>query len=146
MLTPTKKLYYALEAMLYIAYNAKTAPVAGSHVAEAQGLPIRYLEPVMQKLVRAGLLKSVRGPTGGYQLGRERRNITLGEICTVAAGKNQLPPCTTTLGDRVLKPIASELLNRWQEELASVSLETLCQRASGLNIATTATFDNDFTI
>lgn len=146
MLTPTKKLYYALEAMLYIAYNAKTAPVPGNAVAEAQGLPIRYLEPVMQKLVRAGLLKSVRGPTGGYQLGRERRNISLAEICDVAGGKNQLPACVTTLGEKVLKPIASELLNVWHGELAGLTLETLCQRASGLNIATTAATPTDFTI
>ena len=48
-----------------------------------QGIPRRYLEQVLQQLVRAGILTGVRGPRGGYRLARERRRITVGEIVRV---------------------------------------------------------------
>ncbi|MEJ0010742.1 MAG: Rrf2 family transcriptional regulator [Alphaproteobacteria bacterium] len=87
MLVPSKKLFYAVEAVLFIAYNGKTGPIAGSEVAAQQGLPARYLEPLMQKLVKAGILKGVRGPQGGYILGRERRRISVeGHLRRAARG------------------------------------------------------------
>jgi Rrf2 family protein len=137
---------YAIEAVLFIAYNAREAPVSGVRVAQAQNLPTRYLEPLMQKLVRAGILRGVRGPTGGYLLGRERRRITLADISAILSDKNTLPTCATALGKKIVHPVGQELMLRWQEELASVTLADLCDRATGYNIATTASITNDFTI
>ena len=91
MLLPSKKLFYAVEAVLFIAYNAKTGPISGRDIAEKQSLPPRYLEPMMQKLVHAGILRGVRGPQGGYVLGRERRRITLADICAALAEDASLP-------------------------------------------------------
>ena len=78
-----KKLYYAVEAVLYIAYNAGNGPISSRDIAEKQGLPPRYLEQLMQRLVHGGVLRGVRGPHGGYMLARERRRITVGDICAV---------------------------------------------------------------
>ena len=50
------------------------------------GLPRRYLEQVLQQLVRAGILKGVRGPRGGYRLARERRRVSVGEVVRVVQG------------------------------------------------------------
>ncbi len=47
-------------------------------------MPQRYLEHVMQQLVRAGILKDVRGPRGGYRLAKERRRVTVGDVVRVA--------------------------------------------------------------
>lgn len=146
MLTPSKKIFYAIEAVLFIAYNAKAGPVAGNAVADAQGLPTRYLEPIMQKLVRAGLLRGVRGPAGGYMLGRERRNITLADICAVITDGAALPKAETALGDAILRPATAELMNQWQKELASVTIATLCERAAAEKIPSSADMMNDFTI
>ena len=55
-------------------------------IARRLGLPRRYLEQVLQQLVRAGVLKGVRGPRGGYRLARERRRVTVGEIVRVVQG------------------------------------------------------------
>lgn len=145
MLTPSKKIYYAIEAVLYIAYNAKTSPVAGNAVAEAQGLPTRYLEPIMQRLVRAGILKGVRGPTGGYMLGRERRRITLADICAVISDAT-LPTNATSLGEKILRPATNGLITRWQELLGSVTIADLCDQATAKNITTAAATPTDFTI
>jgi Rrf2 family protein len=145
MLTPSRKIYYAIEAVLYIAYNAKALPVAGNAVAEAQGLPTRYLEPIMQKLVRAGILKGVRGPTGGYMLGRERRRISLADICAVITDAT-LPTCATSLGEKILRPATNGLIARWQEMLGSVTIADLCDQATAKNITTAAATPTDFTI
>ena len=73
MLKPSKKLALALEAVVDIAYHGGSEPVQSHDIARRLGLPRRYLEQVLQQLVRAAVLKGVRGPRGGYRLARERR-------------------------------------------------------------------------
>ena len=79
----TKKMIYALEAVVDVAYNGRTGPVQSRDITRRQEIPQRYLEQVMQQLVRAGILKGVRGPKGGYNLARERRRVSVGEIVRV---------------------------------------------------------------
>ena len=146
MLTLSKKTYYALEAVLYIAYNAKVEPIAGNIVAEAQNLPTRYLEPMMQKLVRAGILRGVRGPLGGYMLGRERRTITLADICNVIAQESPLPTTNTNLGKAVIATTTRRLLDAWQSTLGTVTIAQLCEQAETLGVAPTTPTPNNFTI
>jgi Rrf2 family protein len=83
MLRLSKKTLLALEAVVDVAYNARPDPVQSKEITKRQGIPQRYLEQVMQQLVREGVLKGVRGPRGGYRLARERRRITVGEIVRV---------------------------------------------------------------
>ena len=78
MIRLSKKALLALEAVVDIAYNARPEPVQSKELTQRQGIPQRYLEQVMQQLVRAGILRGVRGPRGGYRLARERRRITAG--------------------------------------------------------------------
>ena len=86
MLRPSKKLALALEAVVDIAFHGGSEPVQSQDIARRLGLPRRYLEQVMQQLVRAGVLKGVRGPRGGYRLARERRRISVGEVVRVVQG------------------------------------------------------------
>ena len=79
---------FAIEAVVDIAYNSGEHPVQSKDIAERQGIPRRYLEQVLQQLVRADILRGVRGPRGGYRLARERRRIPLGEIVRIVAGMN----------------------------------------------------------
>ncbi|GGD22377.1 RrF2 family transcriptional regulator [Pyruvatibacter mobilis] len=83
MLRLSKKTLLALEAVVDVAYNARPDPVQSKEITKRQGIPQRYLEQVMQQLVREGVLKGVRGPRGGYRLARERRRITVGEIVRI---------------------------------------------------------------
>ena len=91
MLRLSKKLLFAIEAVLDIAYNAGTLPVQSGEITRRQGIPRRYLEQVLQQLVRAGVLSGVRGPRGGYRLARERRRISLGEIVRVVRSLDPTP-------------------------------------------------------
>src|SRR3546814_20637615 len=109
----SKKLLFAIESVLDIAYNAGDEPVQSSESTRRQGIPRRYLEQVLQQLVRAGILAGVRGPRGGYRLARERRRITIGEIVRVVRSME-------TADDPVEAPAGSELGQRhvprlWQE-------------------------------
>ena len=135
MLVASKKLFYAIEAVLFIAYNAKAGPISGRDLAEQQKLPARYLEPMMQRLVRAGVLRGVRGPQGGYVLGRERRRITLGDICAAVGASTALPEKSTPLGEQVLRPQAMALEAAWKESLSSLTIAHLCDRAAQQRIA-----------
>ena len=80
----------AVTAVIDIALHARGRPVAAKALATRHRLPPRHLEPVLQALVRHGILKGIRGPRGGYELARDQRSITAEEILR-AAGTRRHP-------------------------------------------------------
>ena len=83
MLKLSKKLLFAIEAVLDIAYNAGARPVQAASITKRQGIPKRYLEQVLQALVRAGILAGQRGPKGGYRLAKEAGAISVADIVRI---------------------------------------------------------------
>jgi len=75
---------FALMATLDVSLHSRGRPVSSKALAARHDLPPRRLESLLQALVRAGILKSLRGPAGGYELARERRRLCLGDIVRVA--------------------------------------------------------------
>lgn len=94
MLRPSKKLVLALEAVADIAYHGGAEPVQSQDIARRLCLPRRYLEQVMQQLVRAGILRGVRGPRGGYRLARTPERITLLDVVQAIDGTQPAFRCT----------------------------------------------------
>jgi Rrf2 family protein len=140
MLRLSKKLLFAIEAVLDIAYNAGTLPVQSGEITKRQGIPRRYLEQVLQQLVRAGVLAGVRGPRGGYRLARERRRITLGEIVRVVRELDGAEDPLEVdegaeLGKRVVRPLWQELQDEVMQRLDSITVEDLCLRAHRVGVA-----------
>ena len=134
MLKLSKKLLFAIEAVLDIAYNAGNLPVQSGEITRRQGIPRRYLEQVLQQLVRAGVLAGVRGPRGGYRLARERRRISLGEIVRVVRSLDSSDDLLdkeagAELGRRVVRPVWVELQNKVMEQLDGITIEDLCLKA-----------------
>src|SRR3954466_13956891 len=134
MLRISKKLMFAIEAVLDIAYNAGSEPVQSGEITRRQGIPKRYLDQVLQQLVRAGVLAGVRGPRGGYRLARERRRINIGEIVRVVrameTGEDPLEGETgSPLGRQVVRPLWAELQEELMKRLDNVTIEELCTRA-----------------
>src|SRR5260370_27575645 len=70
----------AIAAVIDVALHGRGRPVSAKALAARHSLPARHLEPVLQALVRVGILKGIRGPRGGYNLARERRRITADDI------------------------------------------------------------------
>ncbi|MCK3658603.1 transcriptional regulator [Pasteurellaceae bacterium Pebbles2] len=76
----TSKGRYAVTAILDIALNDLNGPVTLSDISERQHISLSYLEQLFAKLRRRGLVKSVRGPGGGYQLGLATDEISIGMV------------------------------------------------------------------
>jgi Rrf2 family iron-sulfur cluster assembly transcriptional regulator len=134
MIRLTKKLLFAIEAVLDIAYNGGANPVRSAEISERQGIPRRYLEPVLQGLVREKVLVGIRGPSGGYRLGRERRRVSLGDIVRTVSGLATAEdpiggPAGSELGHRVVRPLWRELDEETMRRLDGLTLEDLCARA-----------------
>jgi Rrf2 family transcriptional regulator, iron-sulfur cluster assembly transcription factor len=142
----SEKSLLAVAAVVDVALHARGQPVAAKALAERHGLPPRHLEPVLQALVHAGILKGVRGPRGGYELARERRRISVAEIVGIAEAadedaKRKVPP----LVGKVISPAVSEAEASFEAALGNVTIDKLCQTAerSGL---TAADYGPDFNI
>lgn len=150
MITLSKKLYYAIEAVLYIAYNTGSGPISGRDIAAKQGLPPRYLEQLMQKLVRGGVLRGLRGPHGGYVLARERRRITVGDICDALSEEGDEPDVAsyggTALGNQIVLPLWEQAYRLMMAHLKAVSLAELSEQAQAKNIRKAQEEKLDFTI
>jgi Rrf2 family transcriptional regulator, iron-sulfur cluster assembly transcription factor len=151
MLRLSKKLLFAIEAVLDIAYNAGAVPVQSGEITRRQGIPRRYLEQVLQQLVREGVLAGVRGPRGGYRLARERRRITLGEIVRVVrsldGGEDPLEEDGgAELGRRVVRPLWLELQDEVMARLDRITIEDLCLRAHTVGVPGDYTEKLDFSI
>jgi len=140
MLTPSKKVLFAIEAVLDIAYNAGGQPVQSREITERQGIPRRYLEQTLQALVRHNILLGVRGPKGGYRLARERRRISVGDIVRVVHASDPNPDDlpSSDIGVKVIQPLWNELHEDMMTKLDATSIDDLCQQASKSNVPCTA--------
>jgi Rrf2 family transcriptional regulator, iron-sulfur cluster assembly transcription factor len=151
MIRLSKKLMFAIETVLDIAYNSGSAPVQSAEITARQGIPKRYLEQVLQSLVRAGVLEGVRGPRGGYRLAKERRRISVGEIVRVVRALEQATdpieePAGSDLGHRVVRPLWGELQDDVMRRLDETSIEELCARAHQAGITSEVHAKLDFSI
>jgi Rrf2 family protein len=132
MIRLSRKTLLALEAVIDIAYNARPEPVQAKEITQRQGVPQRYLEQVMQQLVRAGILKGVRGPRGGYRLARERRRISVGDVVRIATSldtQEENFEGGSDLGRRVVVPLIASLQEDVMQKLDQISIEDICKRA-----------------
>lgn len=76
----TSKGRYAVTAMLDVAMFAQQSPVPLADISERQGISLSYLEQLFARLRKRGLVHSVRGPGGGYQLGKTADDISVGAV------------------------------------------------------------------
>ncbi|HSP26094.1 MAG TPA: Rrf2 family transcriptional regulator [Saliniramus sp.] len=133
MILLSRRSLLSIAAVVDIALHARPSPVAAKLLAQRHNLPPRHLETVLQALVRQGILKGVRGPRGGYELARERRKITAGEIVRAAmsvTGEDGLPPMPESrLVDAVVGPVVKDAGEAFLSTLDALTVEDLCQRA-----------------
>jgi Rrf2 family cysteine metabolism transcriptional repressor len=82
----TRRSEYALLALIHLARAKGEGYVAVAAMAEAQGLPAKFLEQLLMALKRARLVKSQKGPHGGYRLARPAEKISLAEVIRLLDG------------------------------------------------------------
>lgn len=138
---------FALMATLDVALHARGRPVSSKQLAARHDLPPRRLETILQALVRAGILKSVRGPAGGYALARERRRLSVGEIVRVALrAEEEVPDLAPPLLAAVLEPIIAQAEEGALKRLDDVTLDDLYARAVALGFGERPDASGDFEI
>jgi Rrf2 family transcriptional regulator, iron-sulfur cluster assembly transcription factor len=124
----------AIAAVIDVAIQAQGQPVSAKTLAARHGLPPRHLEPVLQALVRCGILKGIRGPRGGYELARDRRRVTANDILR-AAGTVEDGDASHDGSDLLTKIVMPAMASAEQEfgiALARISLEDLARDAQAL--------------
>lgn len=77
---------YGLRAMIDLADYAEEAPQSIASIAARQSISDSYLEQLMAKLKKAGLITSIRGAQGGYVLAKDSREISVGDILRALEG------------------------------------------------------------
>jgi Rrf2 family protein len=82
----SQKCQYALRALFELALRRGAGPVKIAEIAEAQEIPVRFLEVILSELKGGGFVQSRRGAAGGYQLARPPRRITVGELIRFVDG------------------------------------------------------------
>ena len=108
---------YALRAVLELGKREGSGPVAISEIAESQEIPVRFLQAILRQLKQAGLLESIRGKSGGYQLAGKANSIRVDEIIGLIDG-----PMIGTRGGHDGPPASAELFGEiWQEAQDAVS-------------------------
>jgi Rrf2 family transcriptional regulator, iron-sulfur cluster assembly transcription factor len=125
----TTRGHYSVKALLDLSLQPKSTPTSVKAIAQRQDLPAPYLEKLLIELRRAGLVESVRGSQGGYQLARSPAHISLGQILE-AVGETLEPlphhtPEAEQAADWVTLTLWHRLHQKLKEALYSITLEDL---------------------
>jgi Rrf2 family iron-sulfur cluster assembly transcriptional regulator len=149
ILLPRRSLL-AIAAVVDVALHARPSPVAAKALAARHKLPPRHLETLLQGLVHARILKGVRGPRGGYELARERRKITAGEIVRTALSLSSADPADSVISSRllekVIEPTVRKAGNTFLANLDAVTVEDLCSESTAAHILEDEKASGDFAI
>ena len=106
--------------MVYLGENFGQEPVSLGELAEKEGVSLKYMEQIVPLLKNSGLIRSVRGPGGGYMLTKKPHKISLGDILLALEGRWSLVDCLSdeTLCDRTEECVTYEI---WQDIQAAVN-------------------------
>ena len=128
----SRKALLAVAAVIDVALHARGKLVSAKDLAARHDLPARHLEPVLQALVREGILKGVRGPRGGYELARDRRRITVNDIlkaASVGEDGEEAAQSGSGLLEQVVTPAIAQAEKVFVAALNRITIEDLVRRA-----------------
>ncbi len=106
---------YAVRLLLDIAVYDEVEPVRLKDTAERQNISMKYLEQIISVLVRAGFVKSIRGPQGGYRLVKEPKDYTVGMILRQVEGSLAPVSCLEDDVNRCERQAGCVSLRIWKE-------------------------------
>lgn len=134
---------YGLRALFDIAYHSAGQSTQVKDIAARQAISPRYIEQIFQKLKKGGIIKSIRGPAGGYCLTRKPEEITIGDIIRAAEGTIQLVFCGNdkNTAKRCQRAVECVTTDVWKEASSrlmayfdSITLEDLCKEAQAKGV------------
>jgi len=125
---------YGVRAVVEIARHYGKGPISIKEIAERQGISFSYLEQILHKLGKAGLIESVRGPAGGYLLAKKPAELTIGDIVRTLEGPIALSHCLEPGGesgdcsqtdDCVARMVWAKVGAKIEEALDSITFDDL---------------------
>ena len=137
----TSKGRYAVTAMLDVALQDQHGPVPLADISVRQGISLSYLEQLFSKLRKKGLVASVRGPGGGYKLGKARNEISIAMIIEAVNESLDVRKCTGKEGCRangvqcLTHSLWGQLSNRISTFLDGITLEELMNSDHGQTVS-----------
>ena len=96
------KAEYGIRVMAHLAHRNGSQPISLGSIADTEGLPLAYLEHLVQRLRKAELVESRRGAHGGYTLARPAAEITMAEVVSALEGDIAPIECISADADGVL--------------------------------------------
>jgi Rrf2 family protein len=121
-----------IAVVIDIALEGRSRVINGRQLARRHDLPARYLEPVLQALVHAGILSGVRGPRGGYKLAREPAQITVEDILrTTGALEESEDFARSPLLNAVVRPALERAEKNFLDRVSRTSINDLIRIATG---------------
>jgi len=142
MLKMSSRSTYALKALIYLVRHASNRTESLHTVAEAQNIPLPYLEQIFSKLKKSGLVEAIRGPHGGFKLARAADQISLAQIIMAMEGdfepvlcsypENRTADCHE-VGDCTSRTLCNELDGALLHVLSSKTLGLMCQEAENIH-------------
>lgn len=133
---------YAVTAMLDLALNGTQGPVTLADISENQSISLSYLEQLFASLRAKGLVRGVRGPGGGYYLGRDSGEISIADvICAVddwveyTRSPSYQNSTSTDLNQATTRSLWDDLSQQIFGFLADISLQDLVERGAAQNPA-----------
>lgn len=136
----TTKGRYAVTAMLDLALHFGEGPITLADIAQRQGISLSYLEQLFSRLRKRSLVSSVRGPGGGYSLGREAAEIFVGEVITAVDENVDTTRChgahnCQNNGQCLTHDLWTDLSNQIYNYLNKISLQDLMDRQAVREVA-----------
>ncbi|GAB4437164.1 MAG: Rrf2 family transcriptional regulator [bacterium] len=134
------KVRYGVRAVFDLAYHCGNMSGQVKDIAERQDISPRYLEQIFHRLKKAGIVKSERGPKGGYLLVKKSSEITIADIYKATEGPFSLVPCKKknkkcdAAEDCVAMPVWDMLTKNIEDLFKTVTIEDLCKIAEKMDI------------
>jgi Rrf2 family protein len=134
---------YGIRAMFELALHYSRKPISVAYISERENISVPYLEQLLSKLRRKGLVKSVRGPKGGYILAKKPKDITVGDIVRTLDGDITPVHCVSgrqsnnsckMIDKCVTKAVWKKLKDAIDNLLDGVTLKDLCGDAKRMGI------------
>jgi Rrf2 family protein len=139
----SKKTKYAINALVYIAKHIDEQPISVNKIAQAQRIPLKFLESILTELKNARILNSKKGKFGGYTLNDSPNQIHMARIMRLFDGAIAILPCVTydfyekcdecsnedTCG---IREVAMEIRNETVKRLKSATLSDIIDRENML--------------
>lgn len=115
---------YAVTAMMSLAINDNSGPVTLTDISSSQSISLSYLEQLFSMLRKAGLVQGVRGPGGGYRLGKTPNLINIAEIVNAVEGSpdNQSSKLHSDVEECITHHLWNELSDQLNVFLSSITL------------------------